>query len=164
MSKVINRDGDTEDISFDKIHERIKYLMNYPKKLNNINSARLTQKIISNLYDNIKTSEIDNYSANLCASLSIDDINYGKLASRISVNNNHKNTETSFVKKTYIMYETYQLVSKEYYQFVQNNKELDKLIDYNKDYLFDFFGFKTLEHNYLIKANDRIIGIISMQK
>ena len=157
MSKVINRDGDTEDISFDKIHERIKYLMNYPKKLNNINSARLTQKIISNLYDNIKTSEIDNYSANLCASLSIDDINYGKLASRISVNNNHKNTETSFVKKTYIMYETYQLVSKEYYQFVQNNKELDKLIDYNKDYLFDFFGFKTLEHNYLIKANDRII-------
>ena len=161
---VIKRDSRVEEINFEKVHNRIKQLINEPYKLNNINSSKLVQKIISNLYDRIKTSEIDDYSANLCASLSIENIEYAKLAGRIVVNNNHKNTIKSFSEKSILLYNrkingvNHPLLADEYYEFVLKNKQsIEEFINYKKDYDFDFFGYRTLEKGYLLKLDEKVI-------
>lgn len=161
---VIKRNSIKEEINFEKVHNRIKKLISEPYRLDNVNSSILTQKIISNLYNGIKTSEIDDYSANLCASLSIENIDYNKLAGRIVISNNHKNTIKSFSEKSTLLYHRKlnnkhcPILSDEYYNYViQNKAEIEKMIDYSKDYDFDFFGFRTLEKGYLLKVNNKVI-------
>ena len=101
---VIKRKGTREDVSFDKIHNRIKWLIHEPYDLKYVNPSQLTQKVIQNLYDGISTSEIDNYTANLSASLSIQNRNYAVLAGRIVINNCHKNTLSGFKDKMNKLY------------------------------------------------------------
>ena len=102
--QVIKRQGHRENVNFDKVHMRIKWLVSYPSKLKTINVALLTQKVIQSLYDGISTSAIDNYTANLSASHSIENTEYSILAGRIVINNCHKNTLGSFRDKMNLLY------------------------------------------------------------
>jgi ribonucleoside-diphosphate reductase alpha chain len=162
---VIKRKGNRENVNFDKIHTRIKYLVQEPYELKSVNPSQLTQKVIQNIFDGISTSEIDNYTANLSASLSIENMEYGKLAGRIVVNNCHKNTLSGFKDKMNILYtrtdsdgKCCPLISSDLYKFTEKNQDIiESKIDYKRDYLFDFFGFRTFEKGYLLKVNDTII-------
>lgn len=162
---VIKRKGVREDVSFDKIHNRIKWLVNEPTHLKYVNPSQLSQKVIQNLYDGISTSDIDNYTANLSASLSVQNRDYAVLAGRIVVNNCHKNTLSGFKDKMNKLYmrndtngEICSMISDDFYKFIEKNqKDIETKIDYNRDYTFDFFGFRTLEKGYLLKVNDVLV-------
>lgn len=162
---VTKRKGTCEDVSFDKIHNRIKWLSHEPYHLQKVNTSQLTQKVIQNLYDGISTSDIDNYTANLSASLSIENREYAVLAGRIVINNCHKNTLSSFKDKMTKLYmrkdmsgDVCPLITDEFYKFVIKNQILiENKINYERDYLFDFFGFRTLERGYLLKLDGKLI-------
>jgi len=166
MSKemcVQKRDGTIEPILFDKILNRIK---KQGKEVNiEINYSSLTIKVIDQLYDGISTSKIDELTCEQCASLSTLHPDYSILASRIFVSNHHKNTNPSFseVMKNLWEYRDVNnnhspLISIELWFIVYNNRQLlDEMIVNDRDYLFDFFGLKTLEKSYLFKINDKIV-------
>ena len=158
---VFKRDDGKEEVSFDKIIKRIK---NLSKNLN-INPSMLTQKIITEIYDGIKTSEIDILAAQLCASMSTEHPDYLELASRIELSNLHKNTSPSFSETVNILYENtdvhganYPLISDDLYEMVKKNKtKLNSYIKYDRDGLIDYFGLKTLQKSYLINIKGKII-------
>lgn len=162
---VIKRKGNKEEVNFDKVNTRIKWLVNEPFELKNVKTSQLAQKVIQSLYDGIHTDEIDNYTANLSASLSIDHREYSILAGRIVINNCHKNTLNSFKDKNnklYLRTDSHgticPLISDEFYKFIEKNqKEIENKIDYTRDYLIDFFGFKTLENGYLLKIDEKLV-------
>ena len=162
---VVKRKGVNEEVNFDKINIRIKWLVNEPYELKNVKVPQLAQKVIHSLYNGMPTTEIDNYTANLAASLSIEHRDYGVLAGRIVVNNCHKNTYSSFKDKMNKLYmrtdacgNICPLVGDEFYKFVEKNQDVIECeIDYSRDYLIDFFGFRTLEKGYLLKIDDKII-------
>ena len=162
---VIKRNGNRESISFDKIHNRINYLTKNPYELYNVNASQLTQKVIQSLYNDISTSDIDNYTANLSASLSVENRDYSILSGRIVISNCHKNTLSSFKDKIYKLYTRVDstglacpLVTNNFYKFVEyNQSEIESVINYNRDYDFDFFGFRTLEKSYLLRVNNVLI-------
>ena len=150
---VLKRDGSKEEMEFDKILRRIK---NLSEGLS-INPTKVTKKVCSQTFPNIKTSEIDELAAQLCASLSTEHPDYGILAARIIVSNHHKNTYPSFTETTRLLYDA-SLVTKEHYDIVQQyGSKLNDVIDYNRDFDIDYFGFKTLEKSYLMK----IKGVIT---
>jgi len=166
MSKemcVQKRDGTIQPILFDKILNRIK---KQGKEVNiEINYSSLTIKVIDQLYDGISTSQIDELTCEQCAALSTLHPDYSVLASRIFVSNHHKNTKSSFSE---VMRELWEyrdinnkqspLISLELWEIVANNTEiLNEMIVNERDYLFDFFGLKTLEKSYLFKINDKIV-------
>lgn len=161
MMRVLKRTGDLEDVSFDKVLNRLKLLSNDIE----INVFEIAQKVCGRIYDGVKTSELDELAAQLCSSMITDHPDYGKLASRIIVSNHHKNTSPSFSETIEILYNNKDidnkqcsLVSDEVYETVQKNKgKLNSYIDYSRDYDFDYFGFKTLERSYLMKVNGKII-------
>ena len=156
---VIKRNGKKEIISFDKILKRIKKMgMECHVKINYTN---LAMKVIENLYDNISTTNIDELSASQCASMSSINPEYNVIASKIIMSNHHKNTSSSFVSVVKQLYKHknkngkhHPIVSQCFYQNVIANAEyLDNLCDYSKDFLIDYFGFKTIEKSYLLKIN-----------
>jgi ribonucleoside-diphosphate reductase alpha subunit len=159
---VIKRNGEKQIISFDKILTRVKKLGSNDLRVNYTN---LVQKIIDRLYDNIPTTQIDELTAQQCASLITTHGDYGELASRILASNHHKNTPYDFYTSMEKLYnfkdindEQHPLVSDEFWHVVQNNKTaLEEIIDYERDYLIDYFGFKTLERAYLMKVNGKIV-------
>lgn len=153
--KVLKRDGSLETVSFDKVLRRIQNLSNDL----NINSYEIAQKICNRIYDGVTTSELDELTAMLCSSLVADSPDYDKLGSRILISNHQKKTSPSFSETIDILYNhDFKLISDELYELVQKHKnKLNSYIDYSRDFLFDFFGFKTLERAYLIKKGDRII-------
>lgn len=153
--KVQKRDGSYENVSFDKVLRRIQ---NLSEDLS-INSYEIAQKICNRIYDGVKTSELDELTAMSCSSLVADSPDYDKLGSRIMISNHQKKTSPSFSETIDILYNhEFKLVSDEVYGTVKKHKDkLNSYIDYNRDFLFDFFGFKTLERAYLIKIGDRII-------
>ena len=161
--RVTKRNGKLQEIAFDKILTRIKKLGQEASI--QINYQQLVMKVIDQLYDTIPTTKIDELAAEQCASLSTLNPDYGTLAGRIVVSNHQKNTNDKFsdVMETLYMFidihgETYPLVSEDLWNFVKIYKtEIDNIIDYNRDYLIDYFGFKTLERAYLFKKNDIII-------
>jgi ribonucleoside-diphosphate reductase alpha subunit len=161
---VIKRNNKKEIISFDKILKRIKTL-GKEFKLNNIIYAQVAMKVIDQLYDNIQTTKIDELTAEQCASMTSTHPDYTMLASAIAISNLHKNTSDSFydtIKKLYdfldVNNKNYKLISENLIKNIEDNKDLiESLIDYKKDFLFDFFGFKTLERAYLMKCNKEII-------
>jgi len=122
-------------------------------------------KVIDQLYDGIPTAKIDELTAEQCASLSIQHPDYNILAGRLIVSNHHKNTASSFfsvMKKLYqfkdVHQKPYPLVNKYFFETVEKNKdELDKMIDHERDYLIDYFGFKTLERSYLMKIGGIVV-------
>ena len=160
--KVQKRDGSFEPISFDKVLGRIRKV----SKNLQVNPDSLCQQVLARIYDGVKTSEIDELSGQLSASLSTTHPDYGILASRLAVSNHQKNTDPSFTavvlslanqidKKTG---EKSSYVSDELIAVVQEHgKEIDAKIDHDRDYLFDYFGFKTLEKSYLLRDSSRRI-------
>lgn len=161
--KVKKRNGTLEDISFDKILHRVKSIGSEANI--NLNYSLLVMKIIDQLYDGIDTTRIDELTAEHCASQSTQHLDFSTLASRIIISNHHKNTSSSFEEATKALFEftdvhgkTASLVDEQYYQYVMKNiEELEKYIDYSRDYLIDYFGFKTLERAYLHHVNGNII-------
>ena len=159
--RVIKRNSEMEDVSFDKVLNRLKNLSSGLT----IDVSAIAQKVCSRIYDGVKTYELDELAAYLCSSMSIEHPDYSILASRIIVSNHHKNTSPSFSETIQTLYNNVDnhtnpipLVSEELYNVVQKNKEkLNTCIDYQRDYLFDYFGFKTLERAYLLRINKKII-------
>lgn len=161
---VIKRNGKKEVISFDKILKRIKSLGKH-FNLQHIIFAQLAMKVIDQLYDNIHTTKIDELTAEQCASMSSVHPDYTKLASAIVVSNLHKNTSDCYyetVKKLYDYRDTnnnsFRLIHDAIMAIVEANKTIiNSFIDYERDYSFDFFGFKTLERAYLMRCNKIIV-------
>jgi ribonucleotide reductase alpha subunit len=156
---VTKRNGQREIVSFDKILQRIKKLG--AEAGIKLNYTTLVMKVIDQLYDGISTTKIDELSAEQCASLASTHPDYNTLAGRIVVSNHHKNTPTKFSDAMQKLYEHLDkhgkqspLVSAELYDLVLSKKEeLDAMCDYNRDYLIDYFGFKTLDRAYLTKVS-----------
>jgi ribonucleotide reductase alpha subunit len=161
---VIKRNGKKEIISFDKILKRIKSLGKH-FNLQHIIFAQLAMKVIDQLYDNIQTTKIDELTAEQCASMSSLHPDYTKLASAIVVSNLHKNTSDCYyetIKKLYdyrdINNNSFRLIHEDIMNIVETNKAIiNSFIDYERDYAFDFFGFKTLERAYLMRCNKIIV-------
>tara|TARA_B100001094_G_C18189884_1_gene806386 strand:- start:1745 stop:4324 length:2580 start_codon:yes stop_codon:yes gene_type:complete len=161
---VIKRNGNKEPVSFDKILKRIKTLGQQKSKLH-VNYTSLCQKIIDQLYDDITTQEIDELTAQQCASLATTHPDYGILASRILISNHHKMVDENYlnvVEKLYNNTDIHNIrspiISETLYNVVKNNHEtIQSWFDYERDYLLDYFGFKTLERAYLLKINKKIV-------
>jgi ribonucleoside-diphosphate reductase alpha chain len=148
--KVIKRDGSVVPVSFDEITERIRKLS---LGLDHVNPDLVAQKVCSQLEDNMLTSKLDEFAAETAATMqSRHHPNYGYLASRILVSNFHKNTPASLKECVENLPDS---VSQDYKTLVnKHHEQYQKMIDYSSDYIFDYFGFKTLERAYLMK-NER---------
>jgi ribonucleoside-diphosphate reductase alpha chain len=149
---VIKRNGDKEPLSYDKIIYRLKQLS--PNL--NIRYSELVIKIMDQLYNNIHTSKIDELMAELCASLGSQNMDYSNLSNKLIISNHQKEVVSSILYCVQSIDPGY--LSHEYYSFVLMNHEyLESIIDYSRDYLIDYFGFKTLERAYLIKKDGKVI-------
>ena len=160
--QVIKRNGTRESVSFDKVIKRLKTLCG---GLEVIDPIAIAQKVCANIYNGVKTSELDELAAELCTSMSTEHPEFGILASRIIISNNHKNTSPSFSETIYILYHNKDvhgkaspLIADDIYQIVMKNKsKLNNVIDYTRDYNFDYFAFKTLEKAYLFRVGKKVI-------
>ena len=157
---VLKRDGRKEPIMFDKITARIRKLNYGLNPL--VDPVRVAMRVIEGLYDGVTTSELDNLAAEIAATMTTTHPDYAKLAARISVSNLHKNTKKSFSETMTDLYlyvnprtgKKAPLLSDEVHDIIQKNADkLDSSIIYNRDFGYDFFGFKTLERSYLLKLN-----------
>ena len=160
---VIKRDERKEAVKFDKITARIKKLCYGLNPL--VTPEKVAMKVIEGLYDGVTTSELDNLAAEVAATNTITHPDYALLASRIAVSNLHKNTKKSFTDTIKDLYEYVDpktgkkapLISNEVFKIIQKNSELlDSTIIYDRDFRYDFFGFKTLERSYLLKLKGQI--------
>lgn len=161
---VIKRDGRKEAVKFDKITARIEKLC-YGFNTEYVDAIDVAKKVIQGLYDGVTTSELDNLAAETAASLTTKHPDYALLASRIAVSNLHKNTIKSFSKTMKKLYDyidpktgkSAALLSDEIWEIIENNADiLDSSIIYDRDFAFDYFGFKTLERSYLLKTDGKI--------
>ena len=161
---VVKRDGRKEPIMFDKITARIRKLNYGLNPL--VDPVRVAMRVIEGLYDGVTTSELDNLAAEIAATMTTTHPDYAKLAARISVSNLHKNTKKSFSETMTDLYlyinprtgKKAPLLSDEVFKIIQKNADkLDSSIIYNRDFGYDFFGFKTLERSYLLKLNGKIV-------
>ena len=161
---VVKRDGRKEPVMFDKITARIKKLCYDLNPL--VDPVRVAMRVIEGLYDGVTTSELDNLASEIAATMTTSHPDYAQLAARISVSNLHQNTKKSFFETmtdlyTYVNPRTGKdapLLSDEVYEVIKKNKDtLDSNIIYNRDFGYDFFGFKTLERSYLLKLNGTIV-------
>ena len=162
---VIKRDGRKESVKFDKITARIERLC-YGLDLNFIDPIEISKKVIDGIYDGISTQELDNLAAEVAASLTTRHPDYAILAARIAVSNLHKLTSKSFSNTMKRLYtyedpktgENASLLSKETYEVIRKNAALlDSSIIYERDFNYDYFGFKTLERSYLLKLDGKVV-------
>jgi ribonucleoside-diphosphate reductase alpha chain len=163
MSYVLKRDGRKETVKFDKITARIKKLCYGLNPV--VDPIEVAKKVINGIFEGVTTSELDNLAAEVAATNTIKHPDYALLASRIAVSNLHKNTEKSFSETMRILYEyvdpntgeNASLLADDVYQIISDNAELlDSSIIYDRDFNYDFFGFKTLERSYLLKVNSAV--------
>ena len=149
---------------FDKITARIKKLCYGFNEL--VDPVRVAMRVIEGLYDGVTTSELDNLAAEIAATMTTTHPDYASLAARISVSNLHKNTLKSFSETMKDLHEYVNpitgkkapLLSDEVMKVIKKNSELlDSKIIYNRDFGYDYFGFKTLERSYLLKINGKIV-------
>lgn len=161
---VIKRDGHKEPVMFDKITDRIKKLCYGLNEM--VDAVKVAMRVIEGLYDGVTTSELDNLAAETAAAMTVTHPDYAQLAARIAVSNLHKNTKKSFSETMndmfhYVNPRTNQeapLLSEEVHRVIMENAEfLDSHIIYNRDFNYDYFGFKTLERSYLLKINGKIV-------
>jgi ribonucleoside-diphosphate reductase alpha chain len=161
---VVKRDGRKEPIMFDKITARVRKLNYGLNPL--VDPVRVAMRVIEGLYDGVTTSELDNLAAEIAATMTTTHPDYAQLAARISVSNLHKNTKKSFSATMKDLYEYVNprtgkkapLLSDEVYKIIEKNADqIDSNIIYNRDFGYDFFGFKTLERSYLLKLNGQIV-------
>lgn len=162
---VIKRSGRNEDVSFDKITARLRKLT-YNLDTNYVNLIEVSKKVIMGLYDGVTTVELDNLAAETAASMATVHPDYALLAARIAVSNLHKETDKSFHKVIHALYhyvdpktgERAGLIGEDTYKTVLKYKdELDSAIIYDRDFEFDYFGFKTLERSYLMRMNGQVV-------
>ena len=160
---VIKRDARREAVKFDKITARIKKLCYGLNPL--VTPEKVAMKVIEGLYDGVTTSELDNLAAEVAATNTITHPDYALLASRIAVSNLHKNTKKSFTDNINDLYtyidpktgENAPLISDEVYEIIKKNSDvLDSTIIYDRDFRYDYFGFKTLERSYLLRLNGQV--------
>jgi ribonucleoside-diphosphate reductase alpha chain len=161
---VLKRDGTRESVKFDKITARIQKL-SYGLEPTHVDPILVAKKVIDGVYDGVTTSELDNLAAETAASLTVRHPDYAQLASRIAVSNLHKNTIKSFSKTVESLYHYIDpknglraaLIADDVYEIVMANAHtLDSSIIYDRDFGYDYFGFKTLERSYLLKMNNRV--------
>lgn len=160
---VIKRDGRKESVKFDKITARINKLC-YGLNPDFVDPVAVSQRVIQGVRDGVQTTDLDNLAAETAATLTVRHPDYALLASRIAVSNLHKNTEKSFSKTMELLYnyvdpksgEKAGMIAQDVYEIIQKNAELlDSTIIYDRDYNFDYFGFKTLEKSYLLKIDGK---------
>ena len=159
---VLKRNNEREEVSFDKI---IKRIQKYSKDLTKLNAIELAQQIIGQIYDGIPTYKIDELTAEICAAKTTLHPDYGKLASRISISNHNKNTSPSYSEVIQVLWDNKDvlgehcpLINKRLYDMVMYHKnKINATLDYEKDFNYDYFGFKTLERAYLMRINGKII-------
>lgn len=160
---VVKRDGRTEAVKFDKITARIKKLCYglHPS----VDPVKISMRVIEGIYEGVATTQLDDLAAETAASLTTTHPDYALLASRIAVSNLHKNTEKSFSATmdalfTYVDPKTSKkaaLIADDVHKIIMDNAEmLDSHIIYDRDFGYDFFGFKTLERSYLLKMNNQL--------
>jgi ribonucleoside-diphosphate reductase alpha subunit len=163
--QVIKRNGKTEAVHFDKITSRVMKL-SYGLNLKQDDIIEIAKKVIIGIYNNVTTTELDNLAAETAASFTTKHPDYAVLAARIAVSNLHKNTTKSFSDTASLLYNYIDtktqtkaaLLADDVYQIiVENEDRLNSAIIYERDYHFDFFGFKTLEKSYLLKVNGKIV-------
>ncbi|MEO1050445.1 MAG: ribonucleoside-diphosphate reductase subunit alpha [Bacteroidota bacterium] len=161
---VLKRDGRRESVKFDKITARVEKLC-YGLDMQYIEPVDIAKKVISGIYDGVTTQELDNLAAETAASLTTKHPDYALLAARIAISNLHKVTSKSFsntMKRLYTYVdprtgENAPLISKEVYGIIKKNAALlDSSIIYDRDFSYDYFGFKTLERSYLMKVDGNI--------
>ena len=161
--RVTKRSGTFEDMQFDKILKRVKTIGE--EQNIKLGFSQLCLKVIDQLYDGIPTSKIDELMAEQCASLISDHPDYGRMAAAVSMSNLHKNTSKSFyetIKQLWTFSDIHgkptPLVSQDLWTVVNKHHEvLENMLDYNRDYLIDYFGLKTLERAYLMRTNKIIV-------
>lgn len=155
---VVKRDGRKEPIMFDKITARVRKLCYGLNSL--VDPVKVAMRVIEGLYDGVTTSELDNLAAEIAATMTITHPDYAKLAARISVSNLHKNTKKSFSEVVTDLYEYVNprtgkkapLIADDVYEVIVANKEkLDSTIIYNRDFGYDYFGFKNIRTLLLIE-------------
>jgi len=160
---VVKRDGRKEPVMFDKITDRIKKMGYGLSPL--VEPVKVAMRVIEGLYDGVSTSELDNLAAETAASMTVAHPDYAQLAARIAVSNLHKNTKKSFSETMKDLYEYVNprtgqkapLLSDDVFEVIEKNAaELDSMVIYNRDFNYDYFGFKTLERSYLLKTNGKI--------
>jgi ribonucleoside-diphosphate reductase alpha chain len=160
---VVKRDGHKEPVMFDKITDRIRKMCYSLNPM--VDSVKVAMKVIEGLYDGVHTSELDNLAAETAAALTVSHPDYAQLAARIAVSNLHKNTKKSFSETMTDLYkyvnprtnqEAPMIADDVYEVIMQNAEELDSHIIYNRDFNYDYFGFKTLERSYLLRINGNV--------
>jgi len=162
---VLKRDGRRESVKFDKITARIERLC-YGLDMNYVDPTSVAKRVIDGLYDGVTTEELDHLAAEIAASMTTKHPDYATLAARIAVSNLHKKTSKSFANTMKRLYtyvdpktgENAPLISNDVYEFIRKNAAvLDSAIIYDRDYGYDYFGFKTLEKSYLLKLDAKIV-------
>ncbi|MFL3000559.1 MAG: ribonucleoside-diphosphate reductase subunit alpha [Cytophagales bacterium] len=162
---VIKRDGRKESVKFDKITARIEKL-SYGLNADYVKTIEIAKKVIDGLYDGVSTQELDELAAETAATLTTKHPDFATLAARISVSNLHKTTSKSFsstMKRLYTYVnpktgENASLLSKDVYGIINKNAALlDSSIIYDRDFSYDYFGFKTLEKSYLLKLDGKVV-------
>ena len=160
---VIKRDGKRELVQFDKITARIKKLCYSLHE--SVDPQRVAMRVIEGVYDGVSTTELDNLAAEVAATNAVTHPDYASLASRIAVSNLHKATKKSFAETMNDLYnyidpvtgDPASLLAEDIHEIIQENAEfLDSQIIYDRDFSYDYFGFKTLERSYLLKMNGKI--------
>jgi len=160
---VVKRDGRRELVQFDKITARIKKLCYSLHE--SVDPQRIAMRVIEGVYDGVTTTELDNLAAEVAATCAVTHPDYASLASRIAVSNLHKATKKSFAETIDELYnyvdpvtgDPASLIAEDVHEIIQENAEyLDSQIIYDRDFSYDFFGFKTLERSYLLKMNGAI--------
>ena len=147
---VIKRNGTKVPVSFNEVLTRIQKLAD---GLAHVNPDLVAQKVCSQIQDGIKTSELDEFAAETCAMMQARyHPNYGKLAARLVIDNHHKNTPSRLVDVAQVLFDE-GVVSESYYCVAQD-LEFGEMIDYSRDFMFDYFGYKTLEKGYLLRRRD----------
>lgn len=161
---VIKRDGRKQEVKFDKVTARIQKLC-YGLDTNHVDPILVALRVIEGIYDGVTTSELDNLASEVAATLTTRHPDYALLAARIAISNLQKNTKKSFAETISDLYRYVDpksgrdapLVSEEVYKIVQDNAELlDSSIIYDRDFGYDYFGFKTLERSYLLKMHGKV--------
>ena len=148
---VIKRNGTQQPMKYDNITDRMNKLVK-PNEFGKVDTARITQKVIQSIINGITTTEIDKQCAEVCAHLSSEHPFYNTLAGRILVSNLHKNTSNHFVDKMIKIQSKLNKSNEKWFNWIKKHKkELNAMVDYERDYYFDYFGFKTLERAYLLK-------------
>ncbi len=160
---VLKRDGRKESVKFDKITGRIQKLCYGLSEL--VDPTTVAMKVIEGIYEGVTTSELDSLAAEVAASMTTRHPDYAQLAARIAVSNLHKNTRKSFSETMKLLYEyinpktgqSSPLIADDVYALIQEHAAtLDSTLIYDRDFSYDYFGFKTLERSYLLRLDGKI--------